>query len=141
MVKKVLIIMAVFIMLLHPKIISADTSKYIEIFDPKQDKVVKMVETNKEINNMIIDWINKIDKVYAKVDPIKDDEYAIRFPLNSAIQVQNKWLDTTVEEVYLIVPKNDLPFFMIFETENKLVCFPFTGEIKILSNILDFRLR
>ena len=140
MFKKNLPTIVLFIMLLHPKINCAEEYKYIEIFDPKENKVVKMVQTNEEINNMVIGWINRIDGIYVKVDPIKDDGYAIRFSLNPAIQMQNKWLNTFVKEVYLIIPENNLPFFMVFETENRLVCFPFTEDITTLSNVLDFNL-
>lgn len=141
MIKKVLTIVVLFIILLHPEVTRAETYEYIEIFDVKQDKVVKTIQTNKEINDMVVGWINTIDGIYAKIDPIKDDVYVIRFPLSPAIQVQNKWLNSIVREVYLIIAENNPPFFVISETKNKLVCFPFTGEIKTLLNVLDFELK
>ncbi len=141
MIKKILTTVFLVIILLHLQVIHAEEYKYIEIFDPKQDKVVKTVQINKEINDMVIGWINGIDSVYAKIDPIKNDGYAIRFPLDPAIQVQNKWLNTIVREVYLIIPENDPPFFMVFETEDRLICFPFASQISTLSNVLDFKLK
>lgn len=86
--KKVSIVMFLFIILLHSTAICADGFKYIEIFDPKQDKVVKIIQPNKKINNMVIGWINGIDGIYGKNDPIKDNGYVIRFPLDPAIQVK-----------------------------------------------------
>lgn len=141
MIKKVLTTVVLFTILLHPQNIRAEESKYIEIFDPKQDKVVKVVQTSKEINNMVLGWINGIEGIYAKNDPVKDDGYAVRFPLDPAIQVQNKWLNTNVKEVYLMIPENNSPFFMVFETESRLVCFPFTGDVTELSKVLDFKLK
>ncbi|MDU5083534.1 hypothetical protein ACF3M2_16495 [Tissierella carlieri] len=141
MIKKFLTTVFLVIILFHLQVIHAEEYEYIEIFDPKQNKVIKTVQTNEEINNMVIGWINKIDGIYAKFDPVKDDGYAIRFPLVPAIQLQNKLLNTIVKEVYLIIPKNDPPFFMVFETEDRLICFPFTGEINTLSNVLDFKLK
>lgn len=130
-----------FIILLHPQMDHAVGYQQIEIFDPIQNKVVKVVETNKDINDMVVGWINGIDGFYSEVDPIKDDGYAIRFPLNQSIQVQNQWLKTTVKEVYVIIPENNPPLFLVFETEDKLVSFPFKDDITNLSKVLNFKLR
>lgn len=102
---------------------------------------MKVVETNKEINDMVVEWINRIDGFYSGVDPIKDDGYAIKFPINPSIQVQNQWLKTTVTEVYVIIPENNPPLFLVFETEDKLVSFPFKDDITNLSKVLNFKLR
>lgn len=141
MIKKVLTISILFIILLNLQVIRAEEDQYIEIFDPKQDKVVKVIKADKEINNMVVDWIDQIDRIYTKINPIEDDGYAIRFPLDPALQVKNKWLDTIVNELYLIVPKNNPSFFIVFETENKPVYFLFTGDISKLSDALDFNLK
>ncbi len=141
MIKKTLTTVVLFIILFYPQISLAEEYKHIEIFDPKQDKVVKMVQINKKINNMVVGWINTIDGIYAKIYPVEDNGYVIKFPLDPAIQVQNKWLSGIVKEVYLIIPENNPSFFIVFQTENKLVCFPFNGEIAELSNLLDFKLK
>ena len=39
MIKKILVVMFLFIMILHSTVISAEGFKYAEIFDPKQDKL------------------------------------------------------------------------------------------------------
>lgn len=141
MIKRFLTILVLFIILLHPQTHHAEGYQQIEIFDPLQEKVVKVVETNKDINDMVVGWINGIDGFYSGIDPIKDDGYAIRFPINPSIQLQNQWLKTTVKEVYLIIPENNPPFFLVFETEDKLVSFPFKDDISGLSNVLNFKLR
>ena len=141
MIKKFLTILVLFVILLHPQTHHAEGYQHIEIFDPTENKVVKVVETNKDINDMVVGWINGIDGFYSGVDPIKDDGYAIKFPINPSIQVQNQWLKTTVNEVYLITPKNNPTFFLVLETEDNLVSFPFKDDISKLSNILDFKLR
>lgn len=141
MSKKVLTTMFLFIMILNPKIIFAERPINIEIFDPKQDKVVKVVQMNKVINNMVISWVNGINGINGKNDPVKDDGYAIKFPLDHPVRVQNKWLNAIVKEVYLIIPEKDPPFLMVFENENRLICFPFTGNITELSKVLDFKLK
>lgn len=140
MIKKTSILVFLLIMLFNSTTIRAEEFKYAEIFDPKQNKVVKVVQLNAEIHNMVTSWLNDIDGIYGKFDPISDDGYAIRIPLDPAVRVQNKWVNTLVNEIYIIIPEKNPPFFIIFEDENKLLCFPFNGDISRLSNCLNFNL-
>lgn len=140
--KKIPLIVILFIILLlmHSTIINAKGFKYIEIFDAKQDEVVKVVQLNKEIHNMVVGWINNTDSIYAKNDPVPSDGYAIRIPLEPAVKVHGNALNALVNEVYIIIPENDPPFFMVFEGVNKLTCFPFEkGNVNILLKSLDFK--
>ena len=141
MFKKILVIIFLFIMIMHSVVISAEGFKDMEIFDPKQDKVVKVVHMNTKIHNMVGSWIENVDDIYGKNDPLTEDGYAIRIPLYPSIKVSGKWVKTFVHEVYVIIPKSEPPFFMIFENENKLLCFPFKGDIDELSKALDFNLK
>ncbi|MBU3097943.1 MULTISPECIES: hypothetical protein [Clostridium] len=141
MSKKILIIMSLFIMLLHSTVASAIGFKYVQIFDPKQDKVVKVVQLNDEIHNMVVSSIKDVDSLYAKNNPLTDDGYAIRVPIYPAVMVQGKCLNALVDNVFIIIPQHDAPFFMIFEDDNKLLCFPFKGNVNNLSKVLDFKLK
>lgn len=141
MSKKILVIIFLFIILLHSTVASATGFKYVQIFDPKQDKVVKVVQVNDEIHKMVVSWIKDVDVLYAKNNPLTDDGYAIRVPIYPAVRVQGKCLNALVDNVFIIIPKYDSPFFMIFEDDNKLLCFPFKGNINTLSKILNFELK
>lgn len=141
MSKKILIVMSLFIMLSHSTVASAIGFKYVQIFDPKQDKVVKVVQLNDEIHNMVVSSIKDVDSLYAKNNPLTDDGYAIRVPIYPAVMVQGKCLNALVDNVFIIIPQHDAPFFMIFEDDNKLLCFPFKGNVNNLSKILDFKLK
>ncbi len=141
MAKKTWVIILLFIMIMHSMVINAEEFKYAEIFDPKQDKVVKVVQINKKIHDMVGNWIKDVDGIYGKNNPLTDDGYAIRIPLEPVVKVHGKFLRTNVQEVYIIIPENQPPFFIIFENENKLLCFPFKGDIDELSKILDFNLK
>ncbi|MCB2353291.1 hypothetical protein [Clostridium estertheticum] len=141
MSKKILIVMSLFVMLLHSTVASAIGFKYVQIFDPKQDKVVKVVQLNDKIHNMVVSSIKDVDSLYAKNNPLTDDGYAIRVPIYPAVKVQGKCLNALVDNVFIIIPQHDAPFFMIFEDDNKLLCFPFKGNVSTLSKILDFKLK
>ncbi|MEA4827545.1 MAG: hypothetical protein VB130_13100 [Clostridium sp.] len=141
MTKKIPVAIFLFIILLYSTVIYAEGFKYIEIFDPKQDKVVKVVQLNEEIHNMVVSWIKNINGIYGKNDPLTDDGYAIKIPLDPAVRLHGKSLNALVNEVYIIIPENDPPFFIIFEDENKPYCFLFNGNIDMLSKSLDFKLK
>jgi len=141
MLKKILVIIFLFIMIMKSVVISAEGFNFAEIFDPKQDKVVKVVQVNTKIHNMVGSWIKNVDDIYGKNNPLTDDGYAIRIPLYPSIKVSGKWVKTFVHEVYVIIPESEPPFFMIFENENRLLCFPFKGDIDELSKVLDFKLK
>ena len=137
--RKLVVILTFFFIFLNLIPVNAKDFKYIEIFDPKQDKVVKVIQSNPRIQDMITSWITNIEGLY-KNDPATDDGYAIKIPLDPTVKVNCKSLSAFVSEVYIIIPENDPPFYLIFEDENKLLSFPFNGDIDKLSKILDFKL-
>lgn len=141
MIRKLLIALSFFVIFLHSTYVNAEEFKYIEIFDPKQDKVVKVVQTNPEIQNMIASWITNLEGY--KNDPATDDGYVVRIPLDPSVRMYCMSLSALVSEVYILIPENEPPCYLIFEDENKnkLSSFVFNGDIEWLSNILDFKLK
>ena len=124
---------------MNTKHVNAQDFKYVEIFDPKQDKVVKVVQSNPKIQNMITNWITNVEGLY-KNDPATDDGYVVKIPLDPAVKVHCKYLNTLVSKVYILIPENEVPCYLIFENENQLLSFPFNGDIDMLSKALDFKL-
>jgi len=141
MKKKILVVLFLFIIIWHSAAISAEEYKSVEIFDPKQEKVVKVVELNAKIHNMVSSWIKDVEGIYGKSNPLTNDGYAIRVPLYPAVKVQGKWLNAIVNDVYIIIPEHDAPFYMIFDNDDKLLCFPFNGNINELAKVLNFKLK
>ncbi|MBK5241859.1 hypothetical protein [Clostridium sp.] len=141
MTKKISLLMLLFIILISSTVIRAEEFQYAEIFDPRQNKVVKEVQMNSEIQNIVVCSIKGVNRLYGKSNPVNDDGYAIRIPLDPAVNTHGKWLNTVISEVYIIIPKSDPPFFLIFEDIDKLSCFPFNGDIDDLSKALNFNLK
>jgi hypothetical protein len=139
--KKISLVMLLFIILISSTVIHAEEFKYAEIFDPRQNKVVKEVQMNSEIQNIVVCSIKAVNHLYGKSNPVTDDGYAIRIPLDPSVKAHSKWLNILISEVYIIIPKNDPPFFLIFEDIDKLSCFPFNGDIDALSKALNFNLK
>lgn len=138
MIKKlILFIIIVFLIPINAK---AEEFRYIEIFSIDEGKVVKLIQSNSEIESLVYNYLNAIDGVYSKFDPIPKEGYAIKLPLDPSLKVQSKWINCFVDRVIIMLPTNDNPFLMIFENDNKLVCFTFKGEISSLLKILNFNL-
>lgn len=140
MLKKLLFILCLCVIFLHSTYVNAEGFKYVEIFDPKQDKVVKVVQSNPQIQDMITSWIINLEGTY-KNAPATDDGYVVKIPLDPIVKVNCKSFNSLVSEVYILIPENEPPCYLIFEDENKLISLVFNGDIDKLSNILDFNLR
>ena len=141
MLRKISLVIVLFILVFHPQVIEAKEENNLEIFDPEQNKVLREIPMDEEIQNMIVDWVNNIEDICLEMSPITDDGYAVRFPCKSSIQVENKWLNASIKEVYLIIPESKSPSLIIFGDEGNPLCFSFTGDIDKLSTILGFELR
>ncbi|MCY6958345.1 hypothetical protein [Clostridium brassicae] len=140
MIKKSVVVLSFLFIFLNPVYANAEDFKYVEIFDPKQNKVVKVVQLNSEIQNIVGNWVKNVHGIYGKTDPITDDGYVVKVPFDSAIEIKCEALTTTINEVYILFPETAPPFYIIFESANKASCYPFNGDIDILSKILDFKL-
>jgi hypothetical protein len=140
MIKKITLVIVMIILFCISANVFAKEYKYAQIFDPKQDKVVKIVQLTSEIQSLVVSYLEDIDSIYGKNDPIPEDGYAIKMPLDPAVKTQKKCLNALIKEVYIIIPEKEPPFIMLFENKNKLMCFLFRGDIKTLSRALNFNL-
>jgi hypothetical protein len=141
MTKKVLAIIILLTILLPSIPAYSMGSPCADIIDSKQNIVVKSVQVNSEINNMVASWVNSIDNFCGKISPITVEGYKVRVPLNPPVEVNKKSLTAKVSEVYIIVPQNKPPFLIIFEDKNKPSYFKLHGNIDSLSKALNFNLR
>lgn len=140
MFKKFLILLFFFFISISHIHVSAQDFNYVQIFDPKQDKVVKAVQSNPQIQNMIAGWITNIEGLY-KSDPATDDGYVVKIPLNPSVKVNCKSLNALVSEVYILIPEKEPPCYLIFEDEDRLLSLVFNGDLDMLSKVLDFKLK
>jgi len=141
MLKKILAALCFSLILLNSISVNAVEGKYVQIFDPKQNKVVKAVEVNPQIRNIVMNWMSNIQGIQGKIDPITDDGYAVKVPLDPEVKVNSKWLNANVHEVYILIPEKERPFLGIFINENRIIYFTFDGDIDMLSKSLDFKLK
>lgn len=139
MTKKILF--CLFLILFTSVNVSAHTYRDIEIFDIDKGKIIKVTEMTPYTQKMAIKYLNRVTGIYTKFNPIPEKGYAVRIPLESPVMIRNKFINSFVEEVIIMFPEDDnsVPFLMIFEDENKLICFTFKGNTNILLKNLGFK--
>lgn len=137
MVKKVFVFLFIFQLLSTSGI--AQTTQQIQIFDIDQDKVIKYVQLNTDVQQEVEKFLEGISGVYAKYNPIPNKGFMIRIPLEPNIMVRNKWFDDLVDEVTIILPSQENPYLMIFDDENKPFFLTFEGNIENLLDLLVFK--
>ena len=138
--KKTLFLTLFFVFLLSQATLAME-AKNIEIFDPSTEQVAKSIPLSDEVQTMVLDWFSTVDEIYPRANIFKDNGYVIKFPLSSSEKIKNKFIEVDTDEVYLLIPESEDPFFMILTEKNQPMCFTFSGDIDKLSQILDFQLQ
>lgn len=138
MYKKVFVFLI--IMFLSSINVRAEANRNIEIFDIKQEKVVKVLQSKRKIQKLAASYIQGISGVYGKFNPIPDKGHAIRIPLEPSIKIHQPLLSAVVDEIIIMFPEDEKPFLLLFENENKLMCFTFEGDTNSLLKYLDYKL-
>ncbi len=114
-----------------------DVGNDIEIYDTRLDKVVKSVQAKPEIRNLIIEWINQTDAIYVKANPFPDEGYIVKVPLEPPVAVESEWICGSIGEIYIVLSKQDLPFYVVFDESEHISCYNINGNINILLKMLD----
>ncbi|ERI94944.1 hypothetical protein HMPREF1982_00626 [Clostridiales bacterium oral taxon 876 str. F0540] len=141
MVKKISAILIFITILLSSIPAYAQGSPCAEIFDTRQKSVLKAVQVNSEIYDMVAGWVRSIDNFYGRISPVAIDGYKVRIPLDPPVKLNKKSLSGNISEVYIVVPPDRQPFFIIYEDRDKPSFFKFHGNIDSLSKALEFKLR
>jgi len=59
----------------------------------------------------------------------------VKIPLTPSLRLENKWVNTLIDEVIIIIPENEKPYLLIFDDEKRY--FTFKIEIDKLLKTLD----
>jgi hypothetical protein len=110
--------------------------KNVEIFDIKKGKVIKMLQSNADIQEEANDYLMRITNIVSKYNPVPDKGYIIKIPLSPNILIQNKWLNQVVDEVFIISPLEGEPYLMVKEEGKRSLFLTFKGDLRKLNNML-----
>jgi len=112
--------------------------KDIEIFDIGQGKVVKKVEATRIIQELVKDYLINITDIYVKFNPIPSKGFMVRVYLQTPVQVQNQWVNNTLDEVIILYPEGQKPYLMVFENGRKPIFLNFTGDTDKMLEALNY---
>ncbi|WP_282141898.1 hypothetical protein [Cytobacillus oceanisediminis] len=134
MVHKILLSFIHIFLLMNLIVVNAQTRPNIELLDIEKNEISKTVPTNPKIQFEAEKIIKKIDNVVKKLKPI------LKIPLEPSHRVENKWIYALIDEMIIIIPKNEKPYLLLFDEENKSYFFTFDSKIDPLLKTLDFSL-
>lgn len=106
--------------------------KDVELFDIQVDEVTKTVPMSPQFQERAEEYLKNIDNIYVKVSPVPNKGYMIKIPLEPSVQVTNKWINSQVNEVIIVFPKDEEPFLMTFDDEDNIYVFTFKGNTDFL---------
>jgi hypothetical protein len=113
----------------------------VELFDIQEDKVTKTVPMSPPFQERAEEYLKNIDNIYVKVSPVPKKGYMIKIPLEPSVQVTNKWINSLVNEVIIVFPKDEEPFLMTFDNEDDIYVFTFKGNTDFLVKTFNLDLK
>ncbi|MCT8976581.1 hypothetical protein N4T77_08225 [Clostridium sp. CX1] len=136
MTKKLLIVLISLI--LFSINVSAEELTNIEIFDVRKESVVKRIKSDPELQKEAEGYLKNINGVITKFNPIPNNGYMIKIPFDTPVEVENPLLKSFVDEVIIILPKDETPYLMVFDNKDRALFFTFKGNLDILLKKLKF---
>jgi len=113
-----------------------DGQIFIEIFDIAKGEVIKKLESNESIQKEASSLLYSISGMVVKVKAFPEKGRIIKIPLKTPVSVENQYLDSIVDEIFLIIPEQGRPYLMILDYKGRPEFFNFEASIdKILSLI------
>jgi hypothetical protein len=116
-------------------------SRQVELFDIKLDKVTKTMPVNRSFQEHAKGYLNNIDNIYTKINPIPKNGYMIKIPLETPIRVNNQWINSYVDEVIVVLPDGEDPYLMTFDEDNRIHILTFKGDTEFLFKTFNLNLK
>ncbi|PKR84900.1 hypothetical protein [Heyndrickxia camelliae] len=120
---------------------SAQTNRQIEIFDISKERVVKKVPASSDIQENVKRLLERTTSVYPKVKPIPSKGFMVKVPLEPAMVLRNQWLHGKINQVILVFPPKEHPFYLVMDEKNRTHLFLFEGETDTLLRKLNYKPR
>jgi len=135
-IKKILI--SICILKLITTSVMAQTDQQIQIIDINKGKVIKYVQKNPDLQQEVEKFLEGVTGVYVKLNPYPKNGFVIKIPLEPNVMVKNQWFNDLVDEVMIIFPGQEHPYFMIFDNENQPYFLTFQGDTSKFLGLLNF---
>ena len=137
MIKRILLALLLIFLCSNTRAFAKET-QVIEIYNISYERIDKIVRIDYEIQKLVENYINGIEGLYHKFNPIPDGGFAVKVPLAPAVTARTKGINSPVDQVIVMFPENEEPFLLIFEEDGRLSCFTFKGDTGTLIESLEY---
>lgn len=111
--------------------------KQIEVFDIAQGKIVQKIPPSAEIQQEVEKTIQSVSGLVTRLHINPKQGYAIRFPINPAIELDKPYYQGTVEEMFLFIESSNKPYLLLFTEDQKPAMLHFEHDIQLLLKLLN----
>jgi len=116
----------------HSSAFSNKSNNEIEIFDVKNEKVIKRIPNNKKIINEASNVLENLE-FYGRIHLNIKEGYMIKIPINKIII--NKWVNCKIREVIVILEPNQIPIVLLMNQNDKPYLFTTKYHLKYITEL------
>ena len=117
----------------------ANSNQQIEVFDCKRNgrsKTIFRFSYSKEA----VQYAKSITGPFKNLNVVPKDGHMIKIPLSKPVSITNQWLQTTIDEVLILLPLNEKPYIMLYDDENNPHFYYVKGDPKGLLKEMNVKL-
>jgi hypothetical protein len=112
--------------------VQAAEPKDVQVFDIAQGKIMKRVKNSPEIREEVENSLQSIHELVVKFRVEPKDGVVLRIPMEPSVKVDNQWFHDSVNEVFIIVPRSEKPFMLLFTADKKSIILKFKHPVQQL---------
>lgn len=107
-----------------------NSNQQIEVFDCKKEMVVQKQSLDSAIQKEAVQYAKSITGPFKNLNVVPKDGHMIKIPLSKPVSITNQWLQTTIDEVLILLPLNEKPYIMLYDDENNPHFYYVKGDPK-----------
>lgn len=134
------ILLLLIVVLLFSSKMAVYADEYVEIFDIKQEQVIKSIEMNQAIKKEALKLADGITGMCMRFRPVPVSGYMIGIPIEPGEKLHSKWGSCTVKRLIVIIPEKGDVILGVFDDREKFLFYNVKGSATGLLRKLDFPL-
>lgn len=92
------------------------------------------------IQKEAVQYAKSITGPFKNLNVVPKDGHMIKIPLSKPVSITNQWLQTTIDEVLILLPLNEKPYIMLYDDENNPHFYYVKGDPKGLLKEMNVKL-
>lgn len=113
-----------------------NANKDIELFDIAKGSVIKKIKSDIQVQKEVFMYLNSITGMYPKVNALPNSGYIIRIPLDNSYKIKNFWIDSFIDEIFIIFKTGSTPYLLLLDDKKRPLFLNFNKKTTNLLNLL-----